>query len=81
MASYTEADIENALQDVLDGKSFKTASRIHGIPRTTLRRRSLKAQPANAAHENQQRLSAVQEKALVIWILRQEGLGYAPTHA
>src|SRR4051794_2596850 len=81
MAKYTEADIENALQGVKNGQSFKAASRIHGVPRITLRERFLGAQPVNTAHENQQRLSEVQEEALVTWILRQEGLGYAPTHA
>ena len=70
MVNYTEADIENALQDILDGKSFKAASRAHGVPRTTLRERALGAQPAHTAHKNQQRLSTTQEEALIIWILR-----------
>ena len=38
------------------------------------------AQSCQDAHETEQRLSVVQEERLERWILRQEALGYAPTH-
>ena len=81
MASYTEDDVNNALEDVENGTAVATAAVRHGIPRTTLRHRLTGVQPAQQAHKGQQRLSAIQEDQLEQWILRQEALGYAPTHA
>ncbi len=81
MPKYTEKDIENAISDVLDGSAVNRAARIHGIPTQTLRDRICSARPRRLAHENQQRFSSIQEKELVSWVLRQEALGYSPTHA
>ena len=39
------------------------------------------AQPHRYAYSDEQRLSAIQEEQLESWVLRQEALGYAPTHA
>lgn len=45
-----------------------------------LRGRINGTQPHQLAHFDQLRLSAPQEEHLKQWILRQETLGYAPTH-
>jgi len=81
MAKYTEEDLANAEQDILAGISQRQASDKHGVPRSTLRHRILGTQVCKQAHENQQRLTQGQEDLIVQWILRQESLGYAPTHA
>jgi 4-hydroxybenzoate polyprenyltransferase len=81
MARYTEEDVQNALADLESGVALATAATRHGVPRTTLRRRFNGAQPHRHAHEGAQRLTPVQEEHLVKWILQQEALGYAPTHA
>lgn len=80
MARYTEKDVENALRDIKNGVSVKLAVKRHGVPRGTLRDRLNGAQPHRLAHFDQLRLSADQEEHLKQWILRQEALGYAPTH-
>ncbi len=81
MARYTEEDIQNAISDVLDGGAISKAARNHGIPTQTLRGRLRDARPRRQAHEGQQRFSSIQERELVTWVLRQEALGYSPTHA
>jgi len=81
MATYTENDVQNALADLCNGSALRTVSAHHGVPRTTLRGRLNGAQSCRDAHDDEQRLSTVQEEHLERWILRQEALGYAPTHA
>ena len=81
MATYTEGDIQNALTDLQNGVALATAATRHGVPRNTLRGRLNGAQPHRTAHCDGQRLTAIQEEYLELWILRQEALGYAPTHA
>jgi hypothetical protein len=81
MAQYTEADIQNALADIANGIAKATAGMRHGVPRTTLRDRISGSQHHRTAHSNMQRLSPEQEKHLTHWILQQEALNYAPTHA
>ena len=81
MAQYTEADIENALTDIQNGVPKSTAAMRHGIPRTTLRGRISGSRHHKIAYNNMQRLSIVQEENLARWVLRQEALNYAPTHA
>jgi hypothetical protein len=81
MATYTEGDVQNALTDLGNGVALATAATRHGVPRNTLRGRHNGAQSHRQAHCDEQRLSAVQEEHLELWILRQEALGYAPTHA
>ena len=49
--------------------------------RGTLRGRLNSAQPHQYAHSDQQRPTVIQEEHLEQWMLRQEALGYAPTHA
>ena len=81
MATYTEGDVQNALTDHRNGVDLATAATRHGVPRNTLRGRLNGAQPQRDAHRDEQRLTVVQEDHLELWILRQEALGYAPTHA
>jgi len=81
MAAYTENDVQNALADLRNGGALATAATCHGVPRTTLRDRLNGARSCRDAHDDEQRLSTVQEERLERWILRQEALGYAPTHA
>ena len=81
MATYTENDVQNALADLRNGGALRTVSTRHGVPRTTLRGRLSGARSCQDAHNNEQRLSTVQEERLERWILQQEALGYAPTHA
>ncbi|CAG5137170.1 uncharacterized protein ALTATR162_LOCUS46 [Alternaria atra] len=81
MARYTEEDVQNALADLESGVALATAATRHGVPRNTLRGRFNGAQPHQRAHDGEQRLTNVQEEHLEKWILQQEALGYAPTHA
>ena len=81
MATYTEGDVQNALTDLRNDVALVTVATRHGVPRNILRGRHNGAQPHRQAHCDEQRLSAVQEEHLELWILRQEALGYAPTHA
>ena len=81
MAIYTENDVQNALVDIRNGVAVRRAATVHGVPRNTLQGRLDGAQSCREAHEDEQRLSTVQEQNLERWILQQEALGYAPTHA
>src|SRR6266480_2400773 len=80
MATYTENDVQNALTDLRNRGALRTISTHHGVPRTTLRDRFNSARSYRDAHNDEQRLSTVQEERLKRWILRQEALGYAPIH-
>jgi hypothetical protein len=80
MATYTENNVQNALADIQNGGGIATTATRHGVPRTTLRGRLSGAQSCRDAHNDEQRLSTVQEERLKRWILQQEALGYAPTH-
>ena len=80
MKEYTEADIQAAIDAVLEGTSIRQAALSHGVPRQTLSRRILNRMPPLLAHEKQQRLSQVQEENIAKWVLTQEALGYAPSH-
>lgn len=76
---WTESDIDAAMDDMCNGASLRKAAAKHGIPPMTLSDRvQQKSQRPQAAHEGQQRLSEIQEKKIIDWILRQESLGYAP---
>ncbi|RKL06854.1 hypothetical protein BFJ70_g16963 [Fusarium oxysporum] len=81
MPEYTEQDLQSAIVDVRNGVAVRTAATRHGVPRGTLRARLNGTQPQRTAHDDQQRLTVNQEEHLKQWILRQEALGYAPTHA
>ena len=64
MATYTENDVQNALTDVQNGGAVATASDRYGVPRTILRDRLNGARSYRHAHEDEQRLSTVQEERL-----------------
>ena len=72
----------NAMFDITDnGMSQHQVAQKYGIPQTTISSR-FRGQTA-LADQNQsgKRLSRNQETKLVTWILRQESLGYAPSHS
>ncbi|KAL6362279.1 hypothetical protein LRP88_03552 [Fusarium phalaenopsidis] len=75
------ADVENALQEVSEGVAVRTAAGRHGIPESTLHGRISGSQSRTISHEHFQKLSAEQEKHLTAWIIAQDDLGFAPSHA
>ena len=81
MAQYTEDDVAAAIQDVRNGKPIRRAAKDWGVPKTTLIDRLSGRESSREAAISQQRLSPVQEKHLTDWVLTQEALGLAPTHA
>jgi hypothetical protein len=78
---YTEEDVQRALNAVANGMSQQKAGLEFGVPRPTLHARINGALSKQEAHEHEQRLSSVQEDHLSQWVLTQEALGLAPTHA
>ena len=79
--NYTEEAIQRALNAVANGMSQKKAGLEFGVPRSTLQNRINGILSRQEAHEHEQRLSPVQEDHLTQWVLTQEALGLAPTHA
>jgi hypothetical protein len=69
MQQYTDYDISQALQAVAAGQSVRRAALDWGVPRSTLRCRLSGTETRQIAAETQQRLSPVQEKRLVDWVL------------
>ncbi|KAJ4175462.1 hypothetical protein NW767_15841 [Fusarium falciforme] len=81
-ASYTEDDVIKAILDVTDnGLSQNQSAQKHGIPQPTLSNRLRGVPPKSEVTHPAQLLSKPQESRLVSWILRQEALGYAPSHS
>ncbi|KZL73957.1 aldehyde reductase [Colletotrichum tofieldiae] len=78
--SYTEYEINQALEAISRGHTIRKAAHEYGIPRTTLQRRLHGAQSRPAAFEDLQRLSISQEAKLASWVQIQADLGLAPTH-
>src|SRR6185312_6867683 len=79
---YTEEDIVRAIFDITEnGISQHQAAEKYGIPQQTISSRF----QGQTALDNQiqpgRHLSKNQEDKLVTWILRQESLGYAPSHS
>ncbi|RKK15601.1 hypothetical protein BFJ66_g18058, partial [Fusarium oxysporum f. sp. cepae] len=81
MPVYSADDLENAIADVKNGVSLKTAAKKNGLLPSTLQGRLTGAQSRQVARQEQLRLTTDQEDDLERWILRQEKLGHAPTHA
>ena len=84
MPDYTEEDVANALFDIIDnGMSLNKASEKHNIPTSTLsaRRNGCIAKSDPEGQLSNSRLSTIQEDRIIEWILRQERLGCAPSHA
>ncbi|KAG6996863.1 hypothetical protein FocnCong_v014905 [Fusarium oxysporum f. sp. conglutinans] len=79
--SYTEDEIIQAMLDVTDnGLSQNQAAQKNGVPQTTLFDRLRGLPSRSEITQPAQLLSTSQESRLVTWILRQEALGYAPSH-
>jgi DDE superfamily endonuclease/helix-turn-helix, Psq domain/Tc5 transposase DNA-binding domain len=78
--TYTEEDIQAALNAVANGMSQKKAGLEFGIPRSTLQNRINGHISRQEAFIPYQRLSMDQEERLAKWVLIQESLGHAPTH-
>ena len=80
--SYTENDVIEAILDVTDNDlSQHQAAQKHGMPQTTLSDRLRGLPSKSEATQPAQLLYKSQEARLVTWILRQEALGYAPSHS
>ncbi|KAF6525725.1 hypothetical protein HZS61_011740 [Fusarium oxysporum f. sp. conglutinans] len=80
--SYTEEDVIQAMLDITDnGLSQNQAAQKNGVPQTTLSDRLRGLPSRSEITQPAQLLSKSQESRLVTWILRQEALGYAPSHS
>ncbi|KAM5529833.1 hypothetical protein FOXYSP1_17677 [Fusarium oxysporum f. sp. phaseoli] len=78
---YTEEDMAEAILDVTDnGFSPPQAAQRRGVPRSTLIDRPNGRGAVKEQVHPYRRLSKNQEDRLAFWILRQESLGYAPSH-
>ncbi|EGU73053.1 hypothetical protein FOXB_16437, partial [Fusarium oxysporum f. sp. conglutinans Fo5176] len=81
-SSYTEDDVIQAILDVTEnGLSQNQAAQKNGVPPTTLSDRLRGLPSKSEATQPSQLLSKSEESRLVTWILRQEALGYAPSHS
>ena len=78
MPDYTERDLQEAIEAVLDGRSLRRAAQLHGVPRQTLADRILEWKTKSDANNSNQRLSPEAETKLVSWIIAQGALGYLP---
>ncbi|OBS16101.1 hypothetical protein FPOA_13184 [Fusarium poae] len=80
--SYTKEDVIQAMLDVIDNSlSQNQAAQKNGVPQTTLSDRLRGLPSKSEITQPAQILSKSQESRLVTWILRQEALGYAPSHS
>jgi hypothetical protein len=71
-----------AISDIQDGKlSVRQAAEKWGVPRSTVSGRLRGQMALTDQIQPNQLLSKNQEANLVRWILRQESLGYAPSHS
>ena len=64
MAAYTENDVRNVFADIRNGGAIATAAIYHRVPRTTLRDRFKGARSCRNTHNDEQRLSTIQEERL-----------------
>ena len=81
-STYTEEDIANALFDITDNShSQYLAAQKYSIPQQSISDRASGQTAIADQIQPHQRLSKNQEARLVSWILRQESLGYAPSHS
>lgn len=79
---YIEDDMAEAILDITDNglSQFQSAQK-WGVPQRTLSDRLSGQLAVNEQIQPGQRLSKHQEDKLAFWILRQEALGYAPSHS
>jgi hypothetical protein len=72
MHSYTEEDVANALNTLVNGeyKSIHRAALVFQIPTSTLRRRFQNRKTRKESHVSQQILTPIEESTLENWIYR-----------
>jgi hypothetical protein len=77
MPSYTEKDVTNALNSLVNGeyKSIHRAALVFQIPYSTLRNRVQKPKSRKESHVSQQILTLIEESTLEYWIYRATKLG------
>jgi len=79
---YTEDDVAEAIYDITDrGLSQTQAAQKRGVPQWTISRRLSGRASRNERTQTHQRICRSQEESLLRWALRQESLGYAPSHS
>jgi hypothetical protein len=81
MPKYTEKDLQEAVREVQQGTSQRSAAKRWHIPRATLQDRLNGGISHAEAHECRQRFSRQQEKLLSRWICHLAALGVPPTQA
>jgi hypothetical protein len=80
--NYTEDGVVEAIFDTTDrGLSQNEAAQKRGVPQSTLSRRLSGHASRNEHIQAHQCVSKSQEETFVRWVLRQESLGYAPSHS
>ena len=77
MPSYTEEDVTNALNALVNGeyKSIRRAALVFQIPELTLRYRLQKPKSRKESHVSQQTLTPIEESILENWIYHAAKLG------
>ena len=77
MPSYTEKDVTNALNALVNGeiKSIRKAADVFQISKSTLSRRLQKTKSRIESHVSQQLLTPIEETTLENWIYRAAKLG------
>jgi hypothetical protein len=77
MPSYTEEDVTNALNELVNGEytSIRKAVTAFQIPSSTLHDRRKKPKSRTESHVSQQLLTPIEETALENWIYRAAKLG------
>jgi hypothetical protein len=72
MPSYTEEDVTNALNALVNSeyKSVRRAVLVYQIPASTLRYRFQNRKTRNESHVSQQILAPIEESTLENWIYR-----------
>jgi hypothetical protein len=81
--SSNEANIQLAISSLNSNQiqSVKDASRIFGVPETTLRRRRAGQTARRDCQPNTQKLTIVEEEVIVNYILDLDSRGFSPTYA
>ena len=77
MPSYTEEDVTNALNALVNGEynSIRRAALVFQIPPSTLQNRLRKPKSRKESHISQQLLTPIEESTLENWIFRAAKLG------
>jgi hypothetical protein len=77
MPSYTEEDVTNALNALVNGeyKSIRQAALVFQIPESTLQYRLQKPKSRKESHVSQQTLTPIEESTLENWIYCAAKLG------